>query len=267
VEPRARGQLEHAHDREREDLRKRTRVSSGLQKQSWHRDEQSRDAHRAAVPHGDTAAGEHDRRRRPKRRLRSQGKGFPTPSVQWELSISGGGTWAPVKNATSSQLTIASAKTSEDGHEYRALIGNAAGGVISEAPKPTVHNVPKLTQQPAGVIVVQVSQNGNRYRVAFTNAAGTTFSEVAKLTVAIHHYRVVGWGANSTGQLGDGSFTQSDTPVLASGLNFVSAVAAGKSHSLALLNDGASTPGGRIPPASWAMAKKPAVTSLCTSSA
>ena len=303
--------------------------------------------------------------------------GFPAPSVQWELSINGGTTWAPVKNATASQLTIASAKTSEDGHEYRAIIANAAGGVISEAAKLTVHNVPKLTHQPAGVIVeeghpasfeasasgfpaptvqwelstdsgaswapvsgatankltlasaldsesgdeyravftnvagtatsnvatltvrafpvvtkqpvgttvdvgqsaqfeaaasgfpapsvqwevstdggaswstvpgaasdqltvedVQASQSGDKYRVAFTNTAGTTFTEAARLTVAVHHYRVVGWGENSSGQLGDESFAQSDTPVLASGLNFVNAVAAGKSHSLALLSDG-----------------------------
>ncbi len=303
--------------------------------------------------------------------------GFPAPTLQWEVSIDGGSTWSQVKFATGSQFAIASAKTSEDGNEYRVIVANAVRGIISEAVKLTVHNVPKLTHQPAGVIVeeghpasfeasatgfpaptvqwelstdsgaswtpvsgatadkltiaspldsesgneyravftnvagtatskpvmlivqsspvvtkqpvgtivevgqsaqfeataggspapsvqwevssnggaswsavagatsdqltvedVQLSQSGNKYRVAFTNAAGTTFSEAARLTVAIHHYRVVGWGANSSGQLGDESFTQSGTPVLASGLNFVNAVAAGRSHSLALLSDG-----------------------------
>jgi alpha-tubulin suppressor-like RCC1 family protein len=303
--------------------------------------------------------------------------GFPAPSVQWELSTNAGNTWAPVKKATSSQLSIASAKTSEDGDEYRAVLTNPAGSATSEAAKLSVHNVPKLTQQPTSVIAeeghpvsfeaaasgfpaptvqwelstdsggswttvagatankltivsvsgsesgdeyraaftnvagtatsnaatltirafpvvtmqpvsttievglsaqfeatasgfptpsvqwevssnggaswntvagatsdqltvedAQATQNGDQYRAAFTNTAGKAVSEAARLTVAIHHYRVVAWGANSFGQLGDERFAQSDIPVLASGLNFVDAVAAGKNHSLALLSDG-----------------------------
>ncbi len=72
----------------------------------------------------------------------------------------------------------------------------------------------------------------------FTNVAGKATSEVATLTVATHHYRVVGWGQNEFGQLGDGNVIQSDVPVPASGLNFVTAVAAGRRHSLALLSNG-----------------------------
>ena len=57
------------------------------------------------------------------------------------------------QEATASQISIASAKTSEDGDEYRAVLTNAAGNVTSEAAKLTVHDIPKLTQQPASVIV------------------------------------------------------------------------------------------------------------------
>jgi alpha-tubulin suppressor-like RCC1 family protein len=84
----------------------------------------------------------------------------------------------------------------------------------------------------------QLSENGTEYRAVFTNEAGKATSEVATLTVAAHHYRVLGWGQNTYGQLGDGSLTQSDAPVAATGLNFVTAVAAGKRHSLALLANG-----------------------------
>ncbi|TLZ71770.1 MAG: RCC1 repeat-containing protein, partial [Methanobacteriota archaeon] len=46
------------------------------------------------------------------------------------------------------------------------------------------------------------------------------------------------WGANSAGQLGNGSFTGSNTPVQTSGINGVTAIAGGQLHSLALKSDG-----------------------------
>ncbi len=51
--------------------------------------------------------------------------------------------------------------------------------------------------------------------------------------------KVMAWGDNETGQLGDGSEGQfSDVPVEVKGLSEVTAIAAGGSHSLALLKDG-----------------------------
>jgi alpha-tubulin suppressor-like RCC1 family protein len=46
------------------------------------------------------------------------------------------------------------------------------------------------------------------------------------------------WGANGSGQLGDGTNTGSDVPVPVKGLSGVTAVAAGFGHSLALLSNG-----------------------------
>jgi uncharacterized delta-60 repeat protein len=47
------------------------------------------------------------------------------------------------------------------------------------------------------------------------------------------------WGTGAKGQLGDGTFTASTTtPTQASGLNNITAISAGNSHSLALKNDG-----------------------------
>jgi alpha-tubulin suppressor-like RCC1 family protein len=211
--------------------------------------------------------------------------GFPTPTVQWELSTNGGGSWAPVGGATPNKLTIASVSGSESGDEYRAVFTNVAGSATSTAATLTVRTFPIVTRQPVATTVevgqsahfeaaasgfptpgvqwevssnggtswgalagatadqltvedVQSAQNGNEYRAAFTNTAGKAVSEAARLTVATHHYRVVAWGADTFGQLGDGNSAQSDTPVLTSGLNFVSAIAAGKNHSLALLSNG-----------------------------
>jgi alpha-tubulin suppressor-like RCC1 family protein len=119
--------------------------------------------------------------------------GFPTPTVQWEISTNGGSAWSPVAGATGNQLTIANTKTSESGNEYRSV---------------------------------------------FKNVAGEATSEAATLTVATHHYHAVGWGANASGQLGDGNTNESDVPVTVSGLKYVTSVAAGERHSLALLSNG-----------------------------
>lgn len=119
--------------------------------------------------------------------------GFPTPSVQWELSTNEGATWSAVAGATTDQLTLANTTAAENGDEYRAV---------------------------------------------FTNVAGSTDSQPALLTVATHRYLAFGWGANASGQVGDGGVEQADTPQLVSGLSFVTAVAGGGRHSLALLADG-----------------------------
>ena len=72
----------------------------------------------------------------------------------------------------------------------------------------------------------------------FSNVAGKATSAAATLTVATHHYVVLGWGENASGQLGDGNTTNSDVPVPVGGLKFVTSVAAGARHSLALLSNG-----------------------------
>ncbi|MDR1189648.1 MAG: LPXTG cell wall anchor domain-containing protein [Bifidobacteriaceae bacterium] len=50
--------------------------------------------------------------------------------------------------------------------------------------------------------------------------------------------QVYAWGANGSGQLGDGTTTNRSTPVLVPGLSDVAMVAAGASHSLAVTNGG-----------------------------
>ena len=61
-------------------------------------------------------------------------------------------------------------------------------------------------------------------------------------TVALKNDGTVwAWGRNNYGQLGDGTTTDSDTPVQAGGsspLSGIIAIAAGESHTLALKNDG-----------------------------
>jgi len=213
------------------------------------------------------------------------GSGFPTPTVQWEVSTNAGGTWSVVEGATSSQLTIASTLVSEDGHEYRAVFTNAAGSVTSQAVTLTVHAPPVVTQEPTGTTLevgesavfeaaasgyptptvqweistnngsswsaiagatanqlaveqAQASENGDQYRAVFTNAAGKATSSEATLTVATNHFSAVAWGSNLYKQLGGFEGPFSDVPVPVTSLKFVTAVAAGGRHSMALLANG-----------------------------
>jgi alpha-tubulin suppressor-like RCC1 family protein len=85
----------------------------------------------------------------------------------------------------------------------------------------------------------QLSQNGNEYRAVFHNSAGTTPSDAATLTVSSTNYRAFGWGLNTRGQVGVGSSeTVIPSPTEISGLHFVTAMAGGPRHSLALLAGG-----------------------------
>lgn len=95
------------------------------------------------------------------------------------------------------------------------------------------------TSDTLAVASTSVGENGYEYRALFTNGAGSTASEAATLTVTTNHYGAVGWGRNLGGDLGDGvSGGFSDVPVSVQSLRFVTAVAAGAEHTLALLADG-----------------------------
>ena len=85
----------------------------------------------------------------------------------------------------------------------------------------------------------QLSESGREYRAAFTNSVATTDSQAATLTVSATDYRAYGWGRNDRGQTGTGSneaTVPSPTPI--PGVKFVTAVAAGQRHGLALLAGG-----------------------------
>jgi alpha-tubulin suppressor-like RCC1 family protein len=87
--------------------------------------------------------------------LEASASGLPLPTVQWELSVNGGTTWSAIAGATSNQLTIANAKTSESGHQYRATFKNTAGKATSEAVTLTVRALPVVSKQPLSLTVLE----------------------------------------------------------------------------------------------------------------
>ncbi|HEV7586436.1 MAG TPA: IPT/TIG domain-containing protein [Solirubrobacteraceae bacterium] len=138
--------------------------------------------------------------------------GVPTPTIQWEVSTNGGTTWSTIEGATASPFTIASAKTSESGYQFRAVFKNSAGEATSKAAILTVRKAPAVTKQPANVTVEegqnavfesaasgfpaptvqwQTSTNGTTW----SNIAGATAEQLtvtsAKTSISGHEYRAI----------------------------------------------------------------------------
>ncbi|HXD55477.1 MAG TPA: IPT/TIG domain-containing protein [Solirubrobacteraceae bacterium] len=85
----------------------------------------------------------------------------------------------------------------------------------------------------------QLSESGQQYRATLKNPAGSATSEAALLTVSATNYRAYGWGLNNHAQAGvaaSETYVLNPTPI--SSLHFVTEVAAGRNHSLALLAGG-----------------------------
>jgi hypothetical protein len=83
--------------------------------------------------------------------------GSPTPSVQWEVSSDGGGSWSEIAGATSTSCSF-TATSAQNGYEYRAVFSNAAGKATTNAATLTVTappsgEAPDLTSQPASQTV------------------------------------------------------------------------------------------------------------------
>jgi alpha-tubulin suppressor-like RCC1 family protein/formiminotetrahydrofolate cyclodeaminase len=213
----------------------------------------------------------------------SAATGFPAPTVQWEVSTNGGGSWSPIAGATSTKYTIASAQFAENGNQYRAVFTNVAGKATSNAATLTVYVPPTVTLDPVSTTVqvgegatfesaatgfptptvqwevstngggswspiagatstkytiasAQLSENSHEFRAVFTNTAGKAASNAAILTVATTKYSAVAWGQNLFRQLGDGTANaMSNVPLPVSNLKFVTSIAAGGLHTLALL--------------------------------
>ncbi len=79
--------------------------------------------------------------------------GNPAPSVQWQISIDGGGSFSDLTGATSATLSF-STTAGQNGYEYRAVFTNGADTATSNAVTLTVGNPPPViippTSPPSG---------------------------------------------------------------------------------------------------------------------
>jgi hypothetical protein len=69
------------------------------------------------------------------------------PTVQWQLSIDGGGTFNPILGATSTTLSFMTNPT-DNGHQFRAVFTNTCGTATTTAATLTVDIAPAVTTNP-----------------------------------------------------------------------------------------------------------------------
>jgi alpha-tubulin suppressor-like RCC1 family protein len=76
--------------------------------------------------------------------------GFPTPTVQWQVSTDHGATFSPVSGSTTGTLTITATTTAENGNEYEAVFTNGSGSATTNPATLTVPPpvAPTITTQP-----------------------------------------------------------------------------------------------------------------------
>jgi uncharacterized repeat protein (TIGR01451 family) len=137
--------------------------------------------------------------------------GFPTPSVQWQVSTDGGATWNDLNGATSNTLSF-TADVSQNGYEYRARFTNSAGSTATNAATLTVNVAPAITAQPANQNVTasqtatftaaasgspppsvqwQVSSDGGATWTNLSGATSPTLTFTAQLAQNGNLYRAV----------------------------------------------------------------------------
>ncbi len=173
----------------------------------------------------------------------STATGFPSPTVQWEVSTNAGVSFSAIPGATSTQFTIAATTLSQNKNEYRAVFTNVAATLSSQPATLTV-----ATNHFAAVgwgknTNLQLGNGGNQaYSASPTAVSGLKF--VTQIDAGARHSlalianeTVLAWGSDEFMQLGEEG-NQSSVPVLVKGLTGVKAVAAGAEHSLALLSNG-----------------------------
>ncbi len=77
--------------------------------------------------------------------------GYPTPSVQWQLSTNSGTSFADIAGATSTTYTVTAAPAGNNGYQYRAVFTNASGSATTSPAILTVQSSPIVTLQPVAV--------------------------------------------------------------------------------------------------------------------
>jgi hypothetical protein len=137
--------------------------------------------------------------------------GTPTPSVQWQVSTNGGGTFVAIPGATSSTYGF-TATVAQSGNLYRAVFTNSLGTATTAAAALAVTPAPVVTANPANQTAIagkaatftaagtgtpmpsvqwQVSSNGGATYVNLLGATSTTYVFTTAIGQSGSLYRAV----------------------------------------------------------------------------
>jgi hypothetical protein len=135
--------------------------------------------------------------------------GTPPPTVQWQLSTDGGGSFNDIPGATSNVLMF-TATASQNGYQYHAVFTNVAGSSTTNAATLTVLTAPTVTANPSNVLVCdgntatftasasgstavqwQVSVNGGGLFTNIPGAMSNSYSFTATSAQNGNQYRAV----------------------------------------------------------------------------
>ena len=95
--------------------------------------------------------------------------GSPAPTVQWERSTNGGGTWSPLAGETSTTLNVTTPSVVSPARQYRAVFTNFCGSATSTAA--TLNITPKNLTISGAVANNKVYDGNNTATVNFGGAS------------------------------------------------------------------------------------------------
>jgi CSLREA domain-containing protein len=96
------------------------------------------------------------------------GRGYPAPTMQWQQSTDGGGTWPPVGGATSSPYSFTTA-LSQNGYRYRAVFTNPTGTATTAGATLTVVDFPLTVGT-----TFRIGKSGGNAVYTWTDIAGAS---------------------------------------------------------------------------------------------
>ena len=73
--------------------------------------------------------------------------GAPVPTLQWQRSVDGGGTWSDIAGATASMYTTPATQLSDSGHRFRMIATNSLNSATSNAALLTVNPVSVIQRE------------------------------------------------------------------------------------------------------------------------
>ncbi|MCX6546031.1 MAG: M12 family metallo-peptidase [Acidobacteria bacterium] len=137
--------------------------------------------------------------------------GNPSPTVRWQVSTDGGGSWNDIGGATAATYALV-AGFGDSGKQYRAVFTNFMGSAATSAATLTVRTPPSITlhpsdataraggsvsfsaaasSSPAPTVQWQISTNGGATFTDLTGATATTYTFVAAAADHNNRYRAV----------------------------------------------------------------------------